>query len=614
MHKIIASDFEIDLSSYSISIQEENSWFSDSFFTKYSYPFDLVITDEINKSLGDVLSHDSRSGKYFLECKYVFYNKIENALLIFERIVKDVASVSLKYGMDEFPNFEKNLNELELLVKEVPSIYFEAELTINKTYPVTNYNFPQVHADKYDPNTTEFNGFQKIINNRGNTGFLINTVEEEAGEDVMYNRNIMQPMPYLMYVLKKGFSLSGLNLKGDIIDDSLLSKILIYAEKDPFIQKEMEPYYLTFSYEDVTDDTFTYEIPQYWTAIPVKQYIPIKSVTINVPGKYNIIGQVDIRTHNYNYAAQLKIYKDNQLIFTKDVKFAPWAFMVDIDFILPSGSCEIKFEAYTSIAEFQSVVDLQILPVYFINSSGKKETNLLNENKVDLNKTVPNTTFGSLVNAVLNLFNYDVDLITKDEIYINRVGNSIKTNEIIDLSMFENVEVERKPKTDTSFLFKYDDEGEIDLGGFFIEKNGSRFVTKGFNKIVQNTISIPIYPLQNELIDDVFTAKSVNSSDDKICFVMFDGFRNNTNCTLEPIPLSIANVVDQYYYKWLKNRVNSMQYDITFTASAESIIYLTTKKRGFAYNNIHLFKNITKNQLKNELFEVELETETLTEL
>lgn len=614
MHKIITSDFEIDLSSYSISIQEENSWFSDTFFTKYSYPFDIIITDEINKALGDVLSFDTRSGKYYLECQYVFYNKIESALLIFEQIVRDVASVSVKYGMDEFPNFEKKLNELELQVKEVSNIYFEAELTINKTYPLTNYNFPQIHTDKYDPNTVEFNGFKKIINNRSSSGFLINTVEVEDGEDVMYNRNIMQPMPYLMYVLKKGFSLSGLDLKGDIVNDSLLSKILIYAEKDPFIQKEMEPYFLTFSYEDITDDTLTYTIPQYWTAIDVKQYIPIKSITIDVPGKYNIIGQVDIRTQNYNYAAQLKIYKDNQLIFSKDVKFAPWAFMVDIEFILPSGSCEIKFEAYTAIAEFQSVVDLQILPVYFINSSGQKETNLLNENKIDLNKSVPNTTFGALVNAVLNLFNYDVDLITKNEVYINRVGNSIKNNEIIDLSMFENVEVERKPKTDTSFLFKYDEEGDIDLGGFYIEKNGSRFVTKEFNKIVQNTISIPIYPLQNELIDDVYTAKSVNSSDDKICFVMFDGFRNNSNYTLEPIQLSIANIVDEYYYKWFQNRVDAIQYNISFVAPIEKIIYLTTKKRAFCYNNVHLLKNITKNQLKNELFEVEIETETLTEI
>src|SRR5690606_9222912 len=111
MHKIITSDFEIDLSNYEISMQEENSWFSDTFFTKYSYPFDLIITDEINLALGDILSHDTKSGKYYLECQYVFFDKIENALLIIERIVSDTASVSLKYGMDEFPNFDKNLNE-----------------------------------------------------------------------------------------------------------------------------------------------------------------------------------------------------------------------------------------------------------------------------------------------------------------------------------------------------------------------------------------------------------------------------------------------------------------------------------------------------------------------
>src|SRR5690606_28000670 len=143
MHKIITSDFEIDLTLYNISIQEENSWFSDTFFTKYSYPFDLIITDELNKCLGDVLSFDSRSGLYYLPCQYVFYNKIESAFLVFEQIDRETASVSLKYRMDEFPNFDKNLNELDLEVKDVANIYIHAENTVDKTYPLVNYTFPQ---------------------------------------------------------------------------------------------------------------------------------------------------------------------------------------------------------------------------------------------------------------------------------------------------------------------------------------------------------------------------------------------------------------------------------------------------------------------------------------
>lgn len=177
MHKITTSEFEIDLSGYNISVQEENSWFSDTFFTKYSYPFEIIITDIINNALGDLLSFDSKSSKRYIECKYVFYNKIESALLIIENVVERSASVSLKYGMDEFPNFEKNLNELGLYNEDVLDIYLHAADQVIKTYPAVNYNFPQIHTDKYDPNNVEYNGFEKKLNNMKNGIFIKNTVE-----------------------------------------------------------------------------------------------------------------------------------------------------------------------------------------------------------------------------------------------------------------------------------------------------------------------------------------------------------------------------------------------------------------------------------------------------
>jgi len=604
MHKIITSDFEIDLTSYNISIQEENSWFSDTFFTKYSYPFDLIITDELNKCLGDVLSFDSRSGLYYLPCQYVFYNKIESAFLIFEQIVRETASVSLKYGMDEFPNFDKNLNELDLEVKDVANIYIHAENTVDKTYPLVNYNFPQIHTDKYDPNNSEYNGFQKIINNRISGGFLVNTVEIEDGEDVMYNRNILQPLPYLMYVLKKCFEISGIELKGDIVNDQLLKKILIYTEKEPDTKKEINPIAISLYANELNLNGWT----------PFEYYQIERTITINAPGKYNIIGNFNV--FSPAKVSSLIIFKDGQAIYSKGISI--WKAeetLLDLDFVLPYGTCEIKVQARTGIfpSDIPVIFDFQILPIYYINAAGEKETNLLNENKVDLKKFVPNVTVGTFITTVLNMFNYDVDSITTKEIVINRIQKSIQENTIIDLSTYENVDVVRKINSDISYLLKYVEEGDLDLGGFYIDKKESKFVTKEFNKIVQNTIEIAVYPLQNELIGEVFTAKSAQSSDDKICFLMYTGLINDNNYTLEPTALAIPNLVEEYHHKWLRNRVDATHYNLSFIATIEDIIYLTTKQRVFCYNNIHLIKNITKNQLKNDFFEVEIESETLTE-
>jgi hypothetical protein len=63
---------------------------------------------------------------------------------------------------------------------------------ITKKWPEVNYNFPQIHIDKYDA-TDVWNGFEGIINNRVDGVFLTNTVD--TVEDVTYNRNVMQPLP-----------------------------------------------------------------------------------------------------------------------------------------------------------------------------------------------------------------------------------------------------------------------------------------------------------------------------------------------------------------------------------------------------------------------------------
>src|SRR5690606_29165302 len=130
MHQIIIANTTVELSDKRLTITEENSWFSDSFFTKYTYPFEMIITDEINSKLGDVISTDSVTGIYKIDAKYVFYDKIENSTLYVENINKRTASVSLQYGMDEFPNFDKQLKELGLFKTTVPNIYTHANQVI----------------------------------------------------------------------------------------------------------------------------------------------------------------------------------------------------------------------------------------------------------------------------------------------------------------------------------------------------------------------------------------------------------------------------------------------------------------------------------------------------
>ena len=61
MRKLIHPNFELDLSGFQLSDNEENNWFSDSFFTKYSFPFEIDLTNEIDEATGFISQLNSSS-------------------------------------------------------------------------------------------------------------------------------------------------------------------------------------------------------------------------------------------------------------------------------------------------------------------------------------------------------------------------------------------------------------------------------------------------------------------------------------------------------------------------------------------------------------------------
>lgn len=602
MHKIIISNVEVDLSDKKLTITEENSWFSDNFFTKYSYPFSTILTKDLNVLLGDLLSYDSATARSVVECKYVFHDKIESAVLNVEEINDSSASVSLQYGMDDFPNFDKNLKELNLFQTTVSNIYTHANQTVSKNYPQTNYNFPMIHTDKYDVTDPLYNGFEQIINKRTGNIFVQNVVQNNE----MLNKNIIQPMPYLMYVLKKGFEMSGRVVEGNILQDPLLNKMLIFSEKEYVSRIESSGFDMQIDGSDLAGNA---------TWLEKFGYEMSKTFTVTQPGYYNIIGEINI-------GCLLDIMQHGkvatfEIVINGVTKYVQWEMrrghhptLVDLFFDLrPGQTATITINVASSFYENVFVSDLQCLPVYYYDTNGNKLTNLFNSNTIDLNKAVPDITFGTFFNIIMNWFNYDVDEITEDKIVINKINHSFQNNEILDLSRFDNISVKRKKEHDNSFIIKYSEDGEVDLGGMYLDKNTIESVTKDTKRNPKNTIEINAYVLQNETISGIRTAKSNKSSEDKLCVVVYDGLNFYENTCKEPSELQINNVVNSYHYDWMYNRVHTQSYIINFTTHIENIMKLNTKKRVYAYNNVHLCKSIQKTEVVPDVFEVEIETE-----
>src|SRR5690606_13359091 len=144
-----------------------------------------------------------------------------------------------------------------------------------QSWPAVNFNFPQVHIDKYDPEEEMWDAFERIVNNYRDGAFLENEVDVE---DITYNRNIRQPLPYVLHLLVRGFAYAGYTLHGDIMSDPIFQKKLLYADSSYASTYNQESYNIILTGDDGVPSGV-------WSAYNA-------SVAITNAGRYRITGRV----------------------------------------------------------------------------------------------------------------------------------------------------------------------------------------------------------------------------------------------------------------------------------------------------------------------------------
>ncbi len=604
MHKLIHSNFEIDLSNYQLSIVEENHWFKDQFFTKYSYPFILKLTDNVADAFEKLYSYYSEDPDTIYELLYVLGDTLEKATLLIEQIEGNEISLMLRYGFDEFPNWNKKLSELDLEKFEITNgdIYSHAANIITQSWPDVNYNFPQVHTDKIDTTESIWTYFEKIINNYKDGAFLINEV---IGE-ITYNRNLMQPLPYYLYILKKGFELGGFTLRGDILENDVLKKMVLYHENKYYNTNESQHYYISITHDDIIsiDDRLAYYN---------------KSVEITSPGKYHLDGMITIQSLWKRFCSVTIKYRETILWkrFIYDDRHHsgyPYTFYIDKEFeTIQDGQPNIL-----TIESHQYHMNPQIADVYadsilLYDDDGTAIPNVINLNEIDLNRVVPDKIFGEFVTTIKNWFNLDIDL-RGSEVWMNYINSEITYSDAFDLSDFEVKHPTRSPQQNTSFLLKYADIESDEYSYDQMYYNNQGWATDNFvtddetNEIVINALPLPLLERNG-----VQTAYSFESSDSKLYAVIYNGLNSQLlNLSEDITPLLIPNLAPIYWDKWLNFRVKSINFKWAFTTWIEKITGLKAKGKIFAYGNYFVVKLIEKTELKEDLFTVEIEAEKLS--
>ncbi|EHO13806.1 hypothetical protein [Myroides odoratimimus] len=603
MHKFISNTnkIHIDLTDIDITTNEENNWFSENFFVKYSYPFDVSITPELNAAIGDIMNNNS-SISTVIEGLYYFYDKIEQATLIIESKEDNVVTFALKYGYDEFPNFDKKLQELPFEEFEVDDIYKYANDSIHKRYPEQLVNFPQIVTDKYPSSEVQWRFFEGRLNNRVSGFFLKNTIDNN---EQYINKNIIHPCVYLIHAIQKGFESSGFTLTGDFINNNLVRKILLYADKDLFIKPTHTPIAIDISNQDQPYDTVVKN--------GVKYGMWKKITKVDKPGKYNIIGSLHVKGDGSNKGVLgfYRIMHNSTVVFGgKYVKNDTNLYVDEMVYINNPATEEIITIMHSEILpEYDQITKIQVIPQFIVNPDGTREPSIINSNKINIAQCLPDITFGQLVTTITNLFNLDLS-VKGNVVTLNYKVKSIYDNVVHDFRKFEKVFPHINFKSDLKFLLEYEESDEDKkYDRIVIDSNGAHVIKPNeVLKPIDNTISISASPL----IYDTNTVKvSSSSSADKLNLILYGGLINDNNYAEVPNPLFLPNIYEYYHREWIENRIQAKNYTPTFICQVEDILKVSVKDRLFMYNNYHLIQSISRQQISKDLFEIELSTETL---
>lgn len=609
MRKLIHSKFELDLTPFKVSDTEENNWFSDSFFTKYSFPFNIDLTEDLDVAF-DFISFYNSSPQTYYELLYVHNNRIEKAIFEIESY-QDNLSASLRFGFEQLPSFDKKLSELSLDKFDLPAgttIYQHAQNVITQTWPAVNYNFPQIHVDKYDPTDALWNGFESIINNRVAGYFLTNTVD--TVENITYNRNVMQPLPYWIHILQRGMIDGGYTLSGKILDDPRLKKACLFGDVDyfgkPTFQEAITVYKLSEDYSEIN-----------YNNGPRVKALQFNSLTLLAnPGKYNISGTFNLVTFPKKFSYFYIKYR-GKIIYKYEAKGSLFNRVryigVDLDFetIADLNPNELLIESYQSFSKEVTIFDLTIACLRLNDNTGVAIPTVANENKIDLTKAVPDINFVDFIKVVKNWFNYDLNIIDKLAI-MNPIEDEIDYLYVEDLQFTEVKKPLRKFSQGMSFLLKFADIDNKDFK--FLPVFHSKESVVNSNYIINDktsNIEINALPLPLLTRKEVQTAYALEQNDSKVYLVPYAGLYNGNNLS-QPIEEYLLPAVHlQYWKKWFNFRINSHGFTWGFLAWNEQIMNLKAKTKIFAYKRFHIIKTINRTEVKPSLYEVDIETEGL---
>lgn len=588
--------YVLDIPKTGFTVNDENSEFSDDFIVNWTYPLNIFETDAIRKIFPDLSNPNAKKRKKdsgFLN----IYGDVYPCDIKFLGAQQKELKIQFEFGFGVLKIFDQKLQDIDFGKIETSNLYNLIDGTMHLVYPDVGVCFPRIYTSKdLVAEIGNLYGGRNLYND-SNEGLIYRNEITPSGQVVW---NLIKPIVYFLYILKRGFENEGYVLKGDIVNDDLIK-------------------YLGFNHNNIADEkvavgTFKMEINN--DSANAVNYV--KEEIFSILGVYNVFAQIPNKTATNNcYVRIMVIDKDSgAVLFNYErtgrdhIGSLYYPDYSEINFTLP-GYSTTKEVIYRVMVNNLNYLGIGTGTMFFafLNPSDNNGSYYQLKNTLIFNEYLPDVTFKDIVNAAKKIGNYRIYIKNQNEIYFDKVLNSAPDN-YIDLSFTEQTNPEIDSIDREKYVLTYNAPEEMGFSDYIVDNNKEFWGGVKDDYPEAEIIEFNCYPLLNK--NNVVgggTAEEPSEGMNGLGFVKYSGLKSGTNNTDSLGSYFIIDVYANRYINNLYNRLNAESMKWTFSTSSPVLSKLTSSDSIYAYGCFHKIEYVIKKYHENDVVEVEIKTE-----
>ncbi|KZS41922.1 hypothetical protein AWE51_00300 [Aquimarina aggregata] len=582
----ITEDWQLDLTDHKITFVEENSLFFDYFVSGYSLPFSILISDELALQLGFVSENNITDYETRYQGVLQQDGSFSPAILVLDEYDGERLSGSFVYGNQTIPLLDTKLSDLPFPVISTEDIEVHAKSVIEKGFPEVGYNFPMIIDKEFDQKTN-YENFEGILNKYTGTAYVRNSRVVTGDEEIIYNRNVITPYPYILEILKVGFEHAGLSYAGDFFSDPLNSKLI--WDTGIFLEQLFSPLPPSFRFgRAITNVIEGNNVVSSFRSV----------VNINSLGSYTIKAYLNLPDDMFvrEYTISIK----GKVVYESSLQRLDKLLTINMEKVEDFGVLELKM----IIVRYNEVTSIDDVSKYnnFTFWSNDGQLNVFPDS-FTLADVMPSMTFSTFLNKLKNWFNLDIDF-QYDTVTIDYVEQKFLETTFRDETHLEAEKYSKKSNKNKGYELK-DSQDTI-----YVDKSG---IVKDLSKIKKEnivTINTGVSVMKIENNREVFTARRLENSEFRV--LLYDGLQNGLPVAVSSIDdqdISLISMYNRLWKNWIRFRIHSETIKDKFKCD----IYedLNTNEGRYKYNKKQLVKKISKRRIDRDVWEVRVESEVL---